>query len=87
MEVIYAIVQIFFLDGSHPTAMQTSRKLFVTRAECEHWLMDYTKMIGGTLEFESNGWETVMHRITRDQNDNIQSSDMCVRFENAYPKS
>lgn len=82
MDVIFAIVQIFTLDGTHPTALQTSKELFGTRSECEERILDYTKMIGGNIEFKTFGQETIMYRIVKDVSGETQSADICVKLTN-----
>ena len=82
MDIIFAIVQIFTLDGTHPTAMQTSKELFATRSECEKRILDYTKMIGGQIEFKTFGQETIMYRILKSVSGETQSADICVKLSN-----
>ena len=82
MDVVFAIVQIWLLDGTHPIAMQTQQELFPTRSECEEHILDYTKLLGGSIEFKTLAQETIMFRIQKDHLGETKTADICVKLTN-----
>ena len=82
MDVVFAIVQIWLLDGTHPIAMQTEEELFPTRSECEEAILHYTKYLGGSIEFKKYVEETIMFRMRKDHLGNTKSADICVKLIN-----
>lgn len=82
MDVVFAIVQIWLLDGTHPIAMQTAQELFPTRSECEERLVMHTKQLGGSIEFKTLAQETIMFRLQNNHLGNAQTADICVKLTN-----